>query len=55
VSLPADVLFLPDKAALTPRARQALFEISSAIAQIGNQIDVHGRRLRGWIPYRGPV
>jgi chemotaxis protein MotB len=42
VSLPTDILFLPDKAALTPRARQALFEISSAIAQIGNQIDVHG-------------
>lgn len=42
VSLPTDGLFPPDAATLTPRAREALFRISSAISQIGNQIDVHG-------------
>jgi chemotaxis protein MotB len=42
VSLPADALFLPDKATLTPSARTALFRISSAIAQVGNQVDVQG-------------
>jgi chemotaxis protein MotB len=42
VSLPADVLFTPDKATLTPRASQALFGVSSALAQIGNQIDIQG-------------
>jgi chemotaxis protein MotB len=42
VSLPADVLFPPDKATLTPRASQALFSVSSALAQISNQIDIQG-------------
>lgn len=53
VSLPADALFLPDKAALTPSAKTALFRISSAIAQVGNQIDVHGHTAPAASPSTG--
>lgn len=53
VSLPADALFLPDKATLTPSARAALFRISSAIAQVGNQIDVHGHTAPAASPSTG--
>ena len=42
VSLPTEVLFLPGEADLTDAARAALFRVSSALAQIGNQIDVQG-------------
>lgn len=53
VSLPADALFLPDKATLTASARTALFRISSAIAQVGNQIDVHGHTAPAASPSTG--
>ena len=42
VSLPTQVLFLPGKAELTPNARNAIFQVSSALSQIGNQIDIQG-------------
>lgn len=42
VSLPTDLLFLPGQAALTPQARAALFQVSGALTQIGNQIDIQG-------------
>lgn len=42
VSLPTEVLFLPGEANLTDSARAALFRVSGALAQIGNQIDVQG-------------
>jgi chemotaxis protein MotB len=53
VSLPSDVLFLPDKATLTPRASQALFGVSSALAQIGNQVDVEGHTAPAASPKTG--
>ena len=53
VSLPADALFLPDKAALTPSAQAALFRISGAIAQVGNQIDVQGHTAPAASPSTG--
>jgi len=42
VSLPTELLFLPGKATLTPQAQEALFRVSSALSQIGNQIDIQG-------------
>lgn len=42
VSLPTEALFLPGKADLTPDAREAIFQVSSALSQIGNQIDIQG-------------
>ena len=45
VSLPSDILFRPGKAALTESARDALFRLSSAIAPVGNQIDVYGHAM----------
>lgn len=42
VSLPAEALFLPGRADLTPDARAAIFQVSSALSQIGNQIDIQG-------------
>jgi chemotaxis protein MotB len=42
LSLPTALLFNPGKADLTPQAREALFNISSALSQIGNQIDIQG-------------
>jgi chemotaxis protein MotB len=42
VSLPTQVLFLPGKAELTPVARNAIFQVSSALSQIGNQVDIQG-------------
>jgi len=42
VSLPTELLFQPGKATLTPQAQQALFRVSSALSQIGNQIDIQG-------------
>ena len=42
VSLPTEILFLPGKAALTGVAREALFRLTGAIAQVGNRVDVHG-------------
>lgn len=45
VSLPSDVLFRPSDVELTSAARNALFRLSSAIAQIGNQIDVYGHAM----------
>jgi chemotaxis protein MotB len=42
VSLPTQALFLPGKADLTPDAREAIFQVSSALSQIGNQIDIQG-------------
>lgn len=45
VSLPSDMLFRPGNTELTTAARNALFRLSSAIAQIGNQIDVYGHAM----------
>lgn len=42
VSLPTELLFEPGSATLTPDARQALFRLSSALSQVGNQIDILG-------------
>ena len=42
VSLPTEILFRPGKATLTGVAQDALFRLTSAIAQVGNQVDVHG-------------
>ena len=42
VSLPAEIVFEPGEATLTPQARQALFRLSSALSQVGNQIDIVG-------------
>jgi chemotaxis protein MotB len=53
VSLPADALFLPDQAVLSATARAALFRISSAIAQVGNQIDVQGHTAPAASPATG--
>ncbi len=42
LSLPADVLFPPGEAELTPAARKALFRLGDVISTIGNRIDVRG-------------
>jgi len=42
VSLPAELVFEPGEATLTPQARQALFRLSSALSQVGNQVDILG-------------
>ena len=53
ISLPSDMLFLPDKAVLTPRASKALFGVASALAQIGNQVDVQGHTAPAASPKTG--
>jgi chemotaxis protein MotB len=53
ISLPTDMLFKPDKATLTPRASKALFGVASALAQIGNQIDVQGHTAPAASPKTG--
>ena len=42
LSLPSDALFKSGEIVLTPAARQALFGLASAVATLGNQIDVYG-------------
>jgi len=42
VSLPAELVFEAGLAKLTPQAGQALFRLSSALSQIGNQVDILG-------------
>jgi chemotaxis protein MotB len=42
ISLPSELIFEPGEATLTASARQALFRVSSALSQIGNQIDIQG-------------
>ena len=42
LSLPSDALFKSGEIVLTPAAREALFGLASAVATLGNQIDVYG-------------
>ncbi len=47
VSLPTERLFLSTGATLTESAKEALFRLTSALAQMGNQIDVYGHTAPG--------
>lgn len=47
VSLPTERLFLSAGATLTESAKEALFRLTSALAQMGNQIDVYGHTAPG--------
>lgn len=42
LSLPSDALFKSGEIVLTPAAQEALFGLASAVATLGNQIDVYG-------------
>lgn len=42
LSLPVDALFQSGEIVLTPAAREAVFGLASAVATLGNQIDVYG-------------